>query len=566
MVPKEREEKMKKLTWLATALVVVTLALVSCGATPEPETIVQTVEVEKTVVETVEVEKTVVETVEVEKTVVEEVEVEKVVTPTPDPSGIKRGGTLIAGIAADPQGFDSHTTSAYSSFEILENVYDQLVTVDENLNMVPSLAESWEVSDDNLTWTFTLREGVVFHNGRPLTADDVVYSYERIMDPDTGSGVAWRFGSVESVEAVDDLTVAIHLTEPSPNLLGRIGGYGGMAIIPKEIVEDGSVDTNPVGTGPFKFVEYVPGDRVVLEANPDYWEEGKPYLDEVIFKPIPDETVRLTNLLAGEVDWVDSLPPQRVTDLATSGEVIVDKVSGGDYWYIGVNTTREPFDDVRVRQAIAYAINRADVTAAAKWDTAKPNQGPISSDSFWYYDYQPYDQDLETARQLLADAGYPDGFDTEFMPTSFYEETVRSAQVLQAQLSQIGINADIRTLEWGTWLEEEGAGNFDMYICGWLGNIDPDDFFYAQHHTDQVFNFTGYSNLEVDELLDAGRTETDQEARKEIYDQVQQVIIDEAPYVYLYNPSVVNAWQPHVRGYQALPSAAIRFENTWLDR
>ena len=167
---------------------------------------------------------------------------------------------------------------------------------------------------------------------------------------------------------------------------------------------------------------------------------------------------------------------------------------------------------------------------------------------------------------MLAEAGYPNGFETEFMPTTFYEETVRSAQVLQAQLSEIGIDAKIRTLEWGTWLEEEGAGNFDMYICGWLGNIDPDDFFYAQHHTDEIYNFTGYSNPDVDELLDAGRVETDDAARKEIYNQVQKQIIDDAPYVYLYNPDVVNAWQPYVRGYEALPSAAIRFENTWLER
>ncbi len=540
---------MKKLTMLAAAMAVMALVLASC-AQPTPEVIKETV----VVTEKEEVE------VEVTKEVVKEV------TPTPDPAGIQRGGVLIAGLSADPQGFDSHTTSAYSSFEVLENVYDQLVTVDENLNMVPSLAKSWEVSDDNLTWTFHLREGVKFHNGRDLTAEDVVYSYERIMDEETGSGVAWRFSSVESVEAPDDLTVVINLTEPSPNLLGRIGGYGGMAIIPREIVEDGTVDTHPVGTGPFKFVEYVPGDHVTLEANPDYWEEGKPYLDGVTYKIIPDETVRLTNLQTGEVDWVDGLPPQRVTELATSGEVIVDKVSGGDYWYIGVNITREPFDDVRVRQAIAYAIDRAEVTAAAKWDTATPNQGPIPPDSFWYHDYQPYGQDLEKARELLAEAGYPDGFETEFMPTSFYEETVRSAQVLQAQLSQIGIDAEIRTLEWGTWLEEQGAGNFDMYVCGWLGNIDPDDFFYAQHHTDEVFNFTGYSNPELDELLEAGRVETDEEARKEIYNQVQQIVIDDAPYIYLYNPAVVNAWQPYVRGYTTLPSAAIRFENTWLER
>jgi peptide/nickel transport system substrate-binding protein len=552
---------MKRLTLLATTVAITSLLLAACGQ-PTPEVVKETVEVEKVIQETVEVKETVIVT----QVVTEKEEVKVLVTPTSDPSGIERGGTLIAAISADPEGFDPHITSAHSSFEILENVYDTLVTVDENLNMIPSLAESWEISDDNLTWTFYLREGVKFHNGRELTADDVVYSYERIMNPDTGSGVAWRFGSVESVEAIDDLTVAIHLTEPSPNLLGRIGGYKGMAIVPHEIVEDETVATHPVGTGPFKFVEYVPGDHVTLEANADYWEAGKPYLDGVELQVIPDETVRLTNLQTGEVDWVDNLPPQRVTELATSGEVIVDKVSGGDYWYIGLNLNREPFGDVRVRQAIAYAINRSDVAAAAKWDTATPNQGPIPSDSLWYYDFQPYEQNLDKARELLAEAGYPDGFETEFMPTSFYEETVRAAQVLQAQLSQIGINAKIRSLEWGTWLEEEGAGNFDMYICGWIGNIDPDDFFYAQHHTDQIFNFTGYSNPEVDELLDAGRVETDENARQEIYDQVQQMIIDEAPYIYLYNPDVVQAWQPYVRGYAAIGTNAKRFENTWLDR
>lgn len=550
---------MKRLRWFVPMLAALAVLLAACGAS-EPEVITETV------VETVEVERIVEATVVV--TEVEEVqtEVEVMVTPTPDPSGITRGGVLKAAISADPEGFDPHLTSAYSSFEILENVYDTLVTVDENLNMAPSLAESWEVSDDNLTWTFHLREGVVFHNGRSLTADDVVYSYERIMNPDTGSGVAWRFGSVESVEAIDDMTVAIHLTEPSPNLLGRIGGYKGMAIVAQENVEDGGIATNPMGTGPFKFVEYVPGDHVTLEANADYWEEGKPYLDGVTFQIIPDETVLLTNLLTGEVDWADGLPPQRVTELATSGEIIVDKEAGGDYWYIGLNLEREPFDDPLVRQAIAYAIDRDQVAAAAKWDTATPNDGPIPQDSFWYYDYQPYDQDLDKARELLAEAGYPDGFDTEFMPTTFYEETVRTAQVLQAQLSAIGINAEIRTLEWGTWLEEEGAGNFDMYICGWIGNLDPDDYFYAQHYTDQGFNFTGYSNPEVDELLAAGRVETDEAARKEIYDQVQQMIIDDAPYIYLYNPATVNAWLPDVRGYFARGDSAIRFENTWLDR
>ncbi|MBN1536916.1 MAG: ABC transporter substrate-binding protein [Anaerolineales bacterium] len=529
-------------------LVLVTLIITACS--PQQSTLKETVVVTK----------------EVQTVVTQEVEVEKLVTPTADPSGIKRGGILNAAISADPQGFDPHITSAYSSFQVLENVYDTLVTVDENLNMVPSLATGWEISEDNLTWTFHLQEGIKFHNGRELTADDVVYSYQRIMNPDTGSGASWRFSAVESIDAPDALTVVIRVASPSPNLLNMIGGYKGMSIVPKEIVDDGTVNTTPIGTGPFKFVEYVPGDRVVLEANSDYWEEGKPYLDGVTFKIIPEETVLLTNLLTGEVDWAGTLPPQQVTELATSGEVIVDKVSGNDYWYIGLNLNRKPFDDVKVRQAIAYAINRAEVAMGAKWDTATANQGPIPNTSSWYSDYQPYTQDLEKARQLLAEAGYPDGFKTEFMVTNFYEETVRAAQVLQAQLAQIGINAEIRTLEWGAWLEDEGKGNYDMYIMGWIGNMDPDEFYYSVHHTGEVFNFTGYSNPTLDELLEKGRVETDVATRMDIYSEVSKIVIDDAPYVFLYNPANVNAWQPYVRGYFTRSDNAINFDSTWLDR
>ena len=214
----------------------------------------------------------------------------------------RSGGTLTAAIGADPQGFDPHLTSAYSSFQVLENVFDTLVAVDENLNIVPALAESWEVSDDGLSWTFSLRPGVTFHNGRALTADDVKYSYERILDPEVGSGASWRLGAVASIDVIDDATVRINLNEPNPGLLAKLGGYKGMAIVPQEVADAGELDRNPVGTGPFKFVSYTPGDSVVLEANPDYWEEGKPYLDQIVFKPIPDDTVRLTNLQTGEVD------------------------------------------------------------------------------------------------------------------------------------------------------------------------------------------------------------------------------------------------------------------------
>ncbi len=480
----------------------------------------------------------------------------------------EHGGTLIAGIHSDPIGFDPHTTSAYSSFEVLENVYDTLVELSYNLLPQPALATSWVVSENGLTWTFLIRSGVKFHNGRSLTAEDVKYSLERIMDPETGSGNAWRLAAVESIETFGDQVVAIHLKHPYPALVAKIAYGKPIAIVAKENVEDGTINTHPIGTGPFEFVEHIPGNRIVLKRNPNYWREGKPYLEQLIYRPIPDEIVRVTSLLTGDIDWLDTVPPQRISELKGNENLVVGEVDGMSYWYIGVNCMREPMSDKRVRQAIAYAIDRAEITAAAKWEAATPSDNPLPEGSYWNAGYHPYlgHESLEKAGELLAEAGYADGFKADVMVSTQFPETVRAAQVLQAQLQALGIELEIRVLEWGTWLEEEAAGNFDFYICGWISNLSPDDYFYAQHYTDEVFNFTGYSNTELDELLDQGRREADPEKRFEIYAQVQRIIIDDAPYIYLYIPKVVHAWLPHVKGYVARPDERIRFLDTWVEK
>jgi|LZCG01.1.fsa_nt_gb peptide/nickel transport system substrate-binding protein len=476
------------------------------------------------------------------------------------------GGTLTAAISADPVGFDPHKTSAYSSFEVLENVYDTLVSVGDDLRPIPALAKTWATSEDGLTWTFNLRENVTFHNGDPLTAQDVKYSLERIMDPDTGSGAAWRLAAVDSITAPDEYTVVIKLKYPYPGLLTKLGGYKGMAIVDKKTVDDGTINTHPVGTGPFMFVEYIPGDRVVLKKNPAYWQDGKPYLDKIVYRIIPDETVRVTSLLTGEVDWIDSVPPQRISELQDNPSIVVGQTSGTSYWYIGVNLKHSPLGDKRVRRAIAFTINREEVAAAAKWEAATPNDGPIPSSSFYYADIHPFlgNESLDKAKELMKEAGYPDGFKADIMVTNFYPETVRSALALQSEIKALGIELEVRVLEWGTWLQEEGAGNFDLYVLGWIGNLDPDDYFYAQHHTGEVFNFTGYSNPEVDSLLDQGRQATDPEKRFEIYKQVQDLIINDAPYIYLYIPKVVQAWQPSVQGYVTRSDEAVRFVDTFI--
>ena len=475
------------------------------------------------------------------------------------------GGTLIAAQGAEPDRLDPHLTSAYASFQILENVYDTLVQPGDDLSMEPALAESWDISDDQLTWTFHLREGVTFHNGRELVADDVVYSYEQIMDPETGAANAFRFESIESVTAVDENTVEIELTRPTPNLLVNLGGFKGMAIVPQEIVEDGSIDTHPVGTGPFRFVSSSPDEGILLERNPDYWQEGLPRLDQIRFVQIPDPTVKLTNLRTGEVHWVDSVPPQELESLEADDSIVLERAPGGDYHYFAFNHAREPFDNPDVRRAIAMAIDREVIAEAAQFGAATPNQTAIPEGNFWYHEYAPFTPgDVEGAQALLEEAGVTD-LSFAFMVSSEFPETVTQAQVIASQLEPLGITVEIDDVDFSTWLDRQGQGDFDAFMLSWIGNIDPDDFYYAQHHSEGGFNFQGYSNPDMDALLDEARVETDQDARKALYDQAAEMIVDDASYIYLYNPENIGAWTPALEGYSVRGDNAVRFVEASLN-
>jgi peptide/nickel transport system substrate-binding protein len=466
---------------------------------------------------------------------------------------------LIAAQGSEPDQLDPHMTSAYASFQVLENVYDTLVQPAADLSMEPAIAESWEISDDNLTWTFTIREGVRFHNGRELVADDVVYSFERIIAEGMNG---WRFGAVDSVTAPDDSTVVITLTQPSPNLLVSIGGFKGMAIVARETVEDGTIGTQPVGTGPFRFVSQSPDGGIELERNDDYWgaDAGLPRLDGIRFIQIPDAGTKLTALRTGEVHWIDTVPPQNIESLAAEAGITVGRVPGGDYHYFALNQNREPFDDVRVRRALAMAINRDEIAEAAQFGAATANQTAIpSSNEAWYFDYAPYrSADIAGARALLQQAGVSD-LSVDFLVSSDFPETVTQAQVIAAQLAAMDVTVNITDVDFSTWLDMQGNGDFDAFMLSWIGNIDPDDFYYAQHHSEGGFNFQGNDNEELDGLLEAARVETDQAARKDLYDQAAKIVVDEASYVYLYNPDNINAWRDEVTGYETRGDNAVRF-------
>jgi peptide/nickel transport system substrate-binding protein len=469
-------------------------------------------------------------------------------------------GNLVAAIAGEPDQLDPHKTSAYFSFEVLENVFDTLVEPDADLEMKPALAESWQVSPDELTWTFRLRPGVRFHNGDPLTAEDVVFSYRRIIDEELTN--VDKFSAVADVSAPDPATVVIRLDRPTPNLLTNLGGFKGMAIVSRRNVESGEIATNPVGTGPFAFAGQRSGDSITLRANPDYWG-GPPKVPGVTFRFISEPSTALSALQAGEVDWTDSIPTQRVSQLEGDDSLSLAVTPSNDYWYLALNNAKPPWNDVRVRQAIAYGIDRDAIVAATSYGTAALNQLAIPEGNPWFTPYNTYSYDIDRATSLLQEAGSQPQ-DLDMLVTSEYPETVTAAQIIADNLAPLGITVNIRTVDFATWLDEQNNGNFDMLMMGWLGNIDPDDFYYAQHHTDGTSNAQKFSDPEVDRLLDAGRVETDRDARADDYAKAATLIADNVSYIYLYNPSVIQAWTPALHGYEARRDGAIRFRTAEL--
>lgn len=470
------------------------------------------------------------------------------------------GGTLVAAISSQPDQLDPHQTTAYPSFQVLENVYDTLVVPGpEDLDFEPSLATDWSVSDDNLTWTFELRDDVVFHDGSTFDAADVVYSYERIIDEELAN--AFRFENVEEVVAVDDTTIELRLSDPTPNLLANIGGFKGMAILSEGAADEFDLSNEANGTGPFT-LDAVSPDAIEVGAFEDYWGEG-PFVDGVRFRFISEGTTALTELQTGDVHWTDNIPPQQVESLRGEQGVVLEALPSVDYWYWTANFEREPFGDPAVRDALAYGIDRDAIAEAAHFGTATVNQTAIPEDSFWASDYAPYSHDPEQARQLLEDAGVTD-LAMGLMVTDEFPQTVTVAEVIASQLDEIGINVEIQTETFGTWLDRQGQGDFDAFMLGWLGNIDPFGFYHSQHVCEGGNNFQGYCNEETDELLEEAASETDQEARRDLYHQAAENIVDDNSYIYLYNPDVVQAWVDGLTGYTIRPDRAINFEEVRL--
>ncbi|MEX2536833.1 MAG: ABC transporter substrate-binding protein [Trueperaceae bacterium] len=473
---------------------------------------------------------------------------------------LAQSGTLELAVDQSPVGLDPHKVTAFSSFAVIGQIYDGLLEANSDLQLEPALAESWKVSEDGLIYTFMLRDDVTFHNGRPMTAADVVYSFERIMAEETASPQASRFNVVSGARAVDDHTVEFSLSEPFAPFLSNLTN---LSVVPREVIEEhGDLQQVAVGTGPFMLGEIVPDTFVTLEANPDYYRDGQPVVAGIRYHVVPEASTRAAGLRTGTYHLLPDVDPATAQTLERAPGVTMLGTQDLSYVLMGINAGREPFGDVRVRAAINYAIDREEIVEAVYFGDAVP-AGPLSPALVdWALppeEYYCYDHSAERARELLAEAGYPDGIELEILTFGTIKVVSDAAQVLQAQLREAGIDASVNVAEFGTFVQDWSNSNFDMFVSLNGGTLDPDGYLYRTFRSDGSTNVFNYGDPQVDELLDRGRTTVDEEARQEIYNELQQRLACEGPIAHVTYGTLFSAHTDEVQGFQQMASRGLRY-------
>ena len=480
-------------------------------------------------------------------------------------------GVLVVGQIAEPKSLDPAAVTANNDFRIVYNMYDGLVRYRSGtLEVEPALATEWEISDDGTEYTFALREGVTFHDGAPFDAEAVVFNFERMLDEghpyhDTGPfPLSFMVGAIESVEAVDDMTVKFTLNAPYAPFLSNLAYSPGLLVSPAGVREHGAeFGRNPSGTGPFRFVEWESNQRVVVERNPDYWD-GAPALDAVIFRPITDANTRTAEMLAGGIDVMVEVPPVALSEFEGDAFSIHEQ-AGPHVWFLILNLKEGPFTDRRVRQAANYAINKSAIVNDVLEGTAEVAAGPTPPAFAWAHneELEPYPHDPERARELIAEAG-AEGAELTFYVTeggSGMLDPVAMGTAIQADLEAVGFDVSIETYEWNTFLGEVNPGlegKADMAEMAWMTN-DPDTLPFLALRTAAMpdqggFNSGYYSNPEVDRLLEEARVATDQERRAELYKQMQEIVHEDAPWVFVANWKQNAVTAANVENFRLEPS------------
>jgi len=483
------------------------------------------------------------------------------------------GDTLIMGSGADAVNLLPVLSSDSASTDIQNFVYNGLVRYDKDLNIEGDLAESWEISPDNLTLTFHLRKGVRWHDGAPFTAEDVLFTYRLLVDPKTPTAYAERYLQVVEAEAVDAYTFRVRYQKPLASSLISWAFH----VHPKHLLQGTDITksplaSHPIGTGPYKFVQWQRGEKIVLEANPDYYE-GPPNIHRVLYRVIPDASTMFLELQSGGLDFMGLTPLQYAMQTDTPAfrrRFSKYRYPASAYSYLGYNLRRPLFQDKRVRQALAYAIDKQEIIDGVLLGLGQVATGPYKPGS-WVYnpDVQRYRYDPEKARDMLAEAGWRDidgdgVVEKDGQPLAFTivtnqgnDQRVKAGEIIQRRLAEVGVKVKLRVIEWAAFLKEFiNPGNFDATILGW--NIPPDPDGYNVWHSSKTgpreLNFIAFKNAEVDRLLEEGRGTFDKAKRKQAYDRFQEILAEEQPYTFLYVPDSLPVVASRFRGIQPAPA------------
>jgi peptide/nickel transport system substrate-binding protein len=468
-------------------------------------------------------------------------------------------------IESSPTNLDPRVGLDAFSERIDNLIFDDLLTRGNDLNVAPGLAERWEIPDP-LTYVFHLHHGVRFHNGRPLTSRDVKWTFDSLLQGTIRSTKAANYRFVDHIDAVDDYTVVFHLKEPESPLLWNLSD-GAIGIVPAGSGDE--MTRHPIGSGPFKFVSAETDKEVVIERNDDYWG-GKAKLARVRFAVVPEATTQALELRKGSGDIaINSLTADTVLTLAHETNLAVERSPGTRLAYLAFNLRDPILKNVRVRQAIAYALDRNPMIEYLWRGQARPARSVLPSQSWAYNGATNYDHDPQKARQLLDAAGYPPVNGVRFhitMKTSTDESTRLMVAVMQQQLREVGIALDIRSFEFATFFSDVTHGAFQLYGLRWIGgNEDPDIFEYAFHSTKfppNGANRSYYSNPKVDALIDRARREVDPAVRKPLYAEVQHILADELPYIDLWYLDNVLVHTQRVRHIELNPAGNYDFLRT----
>ena len=474
----------------------------------------------------------------------------------------KAGGVLKAALTGEPDSLDPGVSQIYTGAQVYDNIFSKLIDIGPDQQFYGVLATKWTQTDDT-TWTFDLVPNATFHNGETFTADDVKYTFERILDPKTASGYAPLYTVIDAVEVASPTQAIFHLKSPFGPFLTNLANNG--EIVNQKAIESGKDPArNPVGTGPFQFVEWAQGDHVTLKRFPGYFKKGRPFLDGVEFRFLPVDQGRVDALASGELDWSDAVPLQQLATLKSDPRFnYVTSALAGIPDYLAMNVSAPPFDNKALRQAVAWALDRDEIRTVAYFGAGETGSEEVPTGSKWYDGQDPYQAgpDVDKAKAKMQEAGLANGITVEYLGLPQYPELLKTGEVVQQQLKQIGIDMRIKQVDVSVWFDHFSKGTYDITSAYQERTIDPDNFYSLVLKTGAPINATQYANPAFDKLIDQASHETDEATRKSLYSQLRQTVFDDVPLIFAHYETLNYLSRKAVTGSTINPTLELRLED-----